>query len=186
MRLSRLLAPLCILLLPVNMGAQELLDPPSVVLTDVPFELTLQGANQTSTQYEVRTSNGMILAEGTISPQGVSVVTGLEISSTEQLPLEVLIGDPSIARIEELEPTLIPGWFSVLPPVLAILLALIFREVITALFAGVWLGALAVAGFNPLKATGRLIDQFVVPALTDADHVAILVFSLLLLSLIHI
>ena len=169
-------------MLPANVGAQELLDPPLVILTDVPFELTLQGANQTSTQYEVRSATGLILAEGTILPQGVSVVTGLEIGSTEQLPLEVLIGDHS----DELDPTLIPGWFSVLPPILAILLALIFREVITALFAGVWLGALAVAGFNPLKATGRLIDQFVVPALTDADHVAILVFSLLLGGMVGI
>ena len=178
----RLITALWILLLPANVGAQELLDPPWVILTDVPFELTLQGASQTSTQYEVRSATGLILAEGTILPQGVSVVTGLEIGSTEQLPLEVLIGD----RSDELEPTLIPGWFSVLPPILAILLALIFREVITALFAGVWLGALAVAGFNPLKATGRLIDQFVVPALTDADHVAILVFSLLLGGMVGI
>lgn len=178
----RLITALWILLLPANVGAQELLDPPLVILTDVPFELTLQGASQTSTQYEVRSATGLILAEGTILPQGVSVVTGLEIGSTEQLPLEVLIGD----RSDELDPTLIPGWFSVLPPILAILLALIFREVITALFAGVWLGALAVAGFNPLKATGRLIDQFVVPALTDADHVAILVFSLLLGGMVGI
>ena len=182
MSFLRLITALWILLLPANVGAQELLDPPLVILTDVPFELTLQGANQTSTQYEVRSATGLILAEGTILPQGVSVVTGLEIGSTEQLPLEVLIGD----RSDELDPTLIPGWFSVLPPILAILLALIFREVITALFAGVWLGALAVAGFNPLKATGRLIDQFVVPALTDADHVAILVFSLLLGGMVGI
>jgi len=178
----RLITALWILLLPANVGAQELLDPPLVILTDVPFELTLQGASQTSTQYEVRSATGLILAEGMILPQGVSVVTGLEIGSIEQLPLQVLIGD----RSDELEPTLIPGWFSVLPPILAILLALIFREVITALFAGVWLGALAVAGFNPLKATGRLIDQFVVPALTDADHVAILVFSLLLGGMVGI
>jgi len=178
----RLITALWILLLPANMGAQELLDPPLVILTDVPFELTLQGVSQTSTQYEVRSATGLILAEGTILPQGVSVVTGLEVGSIEQLPLQVLIGD----RSDELEPTLIPGWFSVLPPILAILLALIFREVITALFAGVWLGALAVAGFNPLKATGRLIDQFVVPALADADHVAILVFSLLLGGMVGI
>ncbi len=47
-------------MLPANVGAQELLDPPLVILTDVPFELTLQGANQTSTQYEVRRATGMI------------------------------------------------------------------------------------------------------------------------------
>jgi Na+/H+ antiporter NhaC len=74
------------------------------------------------------------------------------------------------------------------PPIVAIALALIFREVITALFAGVWLGALAVAGFNPISATWRLIDEFVVPGLanTDDGHTQVLVFSLLLGGMVGI
>ena len=153
MHLLRLTTAFWILLLPVDLGAQELVDPPSVILTDVPFQLTLHGANDASTQYDVRSANGVVLAQGTVSAQDVSIVAGLEIRSVEQLPLQVLMGE----RASELELTLIPGWFSLLPPILAIALALIFREVITALFAGVWLGALAVAGFNPLAATGRLL-----------------------------
>jgi Na+/H+ antiporter NhaC len=62
----------------------------------------------------------------------------------------------------------------------AIVLALLFREVVTALFAGVWLGALGVAGFNPIGGTGRMIDHFVVPQVAHADHAAIMVFTLLL------
>ena len=52
---------------------------------------------------------------------------------------------------------------------------------LTALFLGVWLGALAVAGFDPLAATWRVIDRFVVPAIGDIEggHVQIIVFSLL-------
>ena len=184
MHLLRLTTAFWILLLPVDLGAQELVDPPSVILTDVPFQLTLQGANDASTQYEVRSANGVVLAQGTVSAQDVSIVAGLEIRSVEQLPLQVLMGE----RASELELTLIPGWFSLLPPILAIALALIFREVITALFAGVWLGALAVAGFNPLAATGRLIDRFVVPALADVEggHAQIMVFSLLLGGMVGI
>ena len=74
-----------------------------------------------------------------------------------------------------------PGWLSLLPPILAIVLALIFREVILSLFAGIWLGALLLNGFDPLTATLRSIDQFTLGALTeDGDHVAIAMFSLLL------
>jgi Na+/H+ antiporter NhaC len=54
--------------------------------------------------------------------------------------------------------------------------------VVTALFAGVWLGAFAVAGFDPLAAVWRVVDTFAVPALGDVDggHTQIVVFSLLL------
>jgi Na+/H+ antiporter NhaC len=50
------------------------------------------------------------------------------------------------------------------------------------LVAGVWIGALAVSGFDPLAATWRVVDAFVVPALGDtaAGHTQIVVFSLLL------
>jgi len=74
----------------------------------------------------------------------------------------------------------LPGWTSLLPPLLAIALALVFREVVISLFFGVWLGALFFTGLDPLAATWRTIDRFIVPALADPDHAAIIVFSLLL------
>jgi Na+/H+ antiporter NhaC len=74
----------------------------------------------------------------------------------------------------------IPGWLSLLPPLLAIALALIFKEVVISLFAGVWLGALIVAGFNPIEATMRSIDRYVVDALSDPYHISVIVFSLML------
>jgi Na+/H+ antiporter NhaC len=74
-----------------------------------------------------------------------------------------------------------PGWLSLLPPLAAIILALITREVVISLFAGIWLGALFTADWNPLTATLRTVDEYAVGALAgDADHVAIVVFTLLL------
>lgn len=74
-----------------------------------------------------------------------------------------------------------PGWLSLLPPLAAIILALAFREVVISLFAGIWLGALFIAGYDPLAATLSVIDRFAIEALAgDADHVAIVVFSLML------
>jgi len=70
-------------------------------------------------------------------------------------------------------------WVSLLPPVAAIALALITREVILSLFAGIWIGALFVANLNPFTGTAEALDLITV-ALVDADHIAIILFSLLL------
>jgi Na+/H+ antiporter NhaC len=80
-----------------------------------------------------------------------------------------------------------PGWLSLLPPLVAIVFALIFREVVLSLFVGVWLGALLLNGWDPLAASLRSVDQFIVGAVADdADHVSILVFSLLLGGMVGI
>jgi Na+/H+ antiporter NhaC len=80
-----------------------------------------------------------------------------------------------------------PGWLSLLPPLVAILFALVFREVVLSLFVGVWLGALLLNAWDPLAASLRSVDQFIVGAVADdADHVSILVFSLLLGGMVGI
>lgn len=70
-------------------------------------------------------------------------------------------------------------WISLIPPLVAIGLALITREVILSLFAGIWIGALFLVSFNPFDGTARSLD-LLIEALVNADHIAIIVFSLLL------
>ena len=70
-------------------------------------------------------------------------------------------------------------WVSLIPPLVAISLALITREVVLSLFAGIWVGALFVVGFNPIDSTVESLD-LLIAALVNADHIAIIVFSLLL------
>ena len=72
------------------------------------------------------------------------------------------------------------GAWSLLPPLMAIVIALAFREVLVALFAGVWVGALLLHGFDPIAATLRAVDHYAVDAAADEDHATILIFSLLL------
>ena len=42
------------------------------------------------------------------------------------------------------------GWWSVLPPVLAVGLAIVTRQVVLSLFAGIWIGWVVYAGWDPL------------------------------------
>ncbi len=73
-----------------------------------------------------------------------------------------------------------PGWLTILPPLLAILLALAFRQVLPALFLGIWVGVTIVHGMNPWTGITRLIDTYLVEAMTDPDHVRIIIFSMTL------
>ena len=70
-------------------------------------------------------------------------------------------------------------WVSVLPPVLAIGLALITRQVIVALVLGVWLGVALVEG-DPATAFLRVGDRYLTGAVADASHASIILFSSIL------
>ena len=71
------------------------------------------------------------------------------------------------------------GWVSVIPPLLAIGLALVARQVVVALLLGLWVGATLVAG-DPFHGFLRLGDRYLVGALADDSHAAIIVFSTIL------
>ncbi len=75
-----------------------------------------------------------------------------------------------------------PTWLSLLPALVAIAVALAFRQVIAALFLGVWFGAWLVVGgpmgwFTGLFAT---VETYVLAALTDEGHAAIIIFTLMI------
>jgi len=169
----------CLLLAstPLTTRAQDAVEGPGVILSSVPFTLTVRGTEELSSLVEVRDASGVLLASGTVGPGGTREFRGVSVATRDALPLKVRTGE----TVHEFSSPFAPAWFSVLPPLLAILLALIFKEVITALLAGIWLGALAVAGYNPLQATWRLVDDYIVHALGDTGgHTQIIVFSLLL------
>ena len=77
------------------------------------------------------------------------------------------------------------GW-SIWPPLIAILMALIFREVYTALLAGIVMGAWLLGGYayglipGMWWALQRIMDTYIIDALSDPDHQAIVVFSMLI------
>ena len=79
-----------------------------------------------------------------------------------------------------------PGWLAVIPPLLAIVLALVTRQVIVALLLGVWVGALILYSWNPLIAFLRTGDRFLVGALADRDHASIVLFSTMLGGMVGI
>ena len=76
-----------------------------------------------------------------------------------------------------------PSWYSVLPPVLAIVLAIWTKQVILSLFAGIWIGSTLLAGFNPVSGVADGIDALI-NVFSDAGDARVLIFTLLIGSLI--
>lgn len=70
------------------------------------------------------------------------------------------------------------GWLSLLPPVLAIALAFITKQVLLSLFLGVFVGALMLNGWNPFYAFLRTMDHFMLGSAADSWNAAILIFTL--------
>jgi Na+/H+ antiporter NhaC len=71
-------------------------------------------------------------------------------------------------------------WWSLLPPLVAVVLALTYRDVVVALVAAVWVGTTMVAGGDPFAGLLRMVDTNIRDALIDSDHMSIIVFSMLL------
>jgi hypothetical protein len=152
---------------------------PKAVLTRVPFTLGFTAPESAFDLVEwrlVRVRDGELVGSGTVEP-GIEVeIEGIRIDRGSDLPLRLEVA----GRAGHFSVITLPGWFSILPPLVAIALALIFKEVVVSLFAGVWLGAFFVAGLNPFAALFRTIDTFIMPSLADGDHASIVIFSLLL------
>ena len=81
--------------------------------------------------------------------------------------------------------TFIGTFWALVPALLAIVLALITKEVYSSLFVGIIIGALFVTGFNPVaafefflngKVSGESLDYGLISVLSDSYNVGIIIF----------
>ena len=80
----------------------------------------------------------------------------------------------------------LPGYLSIVPPLFAIVLAVLLRQALLALFAGVWIGAFFVHGYRPLDALLRTFDTYLPGTLVDSGHAAIVLFTMALGGMVGI
>ncbi len=102
----------------------------------------------------------------------------LELAAGKHTVKLTAIGGAQLTAEAQLR--ILPGWISVLPPLIAIGLALLTKDVLVALFLGILGGCLILFEWNPVVALARSIDQFIVPSLANTSQASILVFTLLL------
>ncbi len=87
----------------------------------------------------------------------------------------------------------VPLWMSILPPLIAILFALAFREVFSALFAGLLVGTTILhfyAGSNIFEAVFQgvftIADTYLLEAMYDRGHLSIIIFSMMIGAMVNL
>ena len=181
MTISRFLFFIYIIFLSYSSSAIEL-KLPKVALSEVPFELEISEI-ENNLPIEISFEDQALTA---IPDQDGQIKIEIQFNSSGNQ--EIVIRQPDNNIMNSMIKVL-PGWISVAPPLLAIFIALLLRNVIPALIAGIWFGA---AALNPLTFTGifkGLLDGFqiyVVKALSNEDHAAIILFSMMIGGMVGI
>ena len=80
---------------------------------------------------------------------------------------------------------IIYGWSTILPPLIAILFALISRQVLLSLFLGILTGSVILNGFH-VKSFFMVIEKYGMNALNDAGHLSIIIFSTIIGGMVAI
>jgi Na+/H+ antiporter NhaC len=169
---------------PSELALALTVDVPSVVLANIPFSFTVRAVdtqgNAVSGYSEALEIAGIELADGdTVAPlrfaDGVLEVQSALVSVSGRFTIRA----SSEALSAETAARAIPGLFSILPPILAITLALAFRQVVLSLFAGIWLAAFFLNDYNVLVGFFSVLTHFVINAVTTKSQAQIVVFSFL-------
>ncbi|PWH85404.1 Na+/H+ antiporter NhaC family protein [Brumimicrobium oceani] len=149
---------------------------PEVVLKNVPTDVQVQ--SDVELEYLILNKDTLELHQA-----GDSYVMNVKLENDI-----IKFSNPTI---EYEKPLVIPGWLSLLPPLVAIVLALIFKEVLSSLFIGIFIGA-ATIGFYGGGFTGifaaffTVLDHYILNALLDSGHASVILFSVIIGSIVAI
>lgn len=161
---------------------------PGIIMRDIPFDVNIQ-VNLPREQFDPNGKHAVFI-------NGISQM--LDFSNGQAVARVTLKHPEDLSvRIDALtwqKPvTPIPLWLSVLPPLIAILMALVFKEVYTALFVGVLVGTFIILfyggqGFFEALFNGffAVIDTYVLHSLANTDHLSIIIFSMMIGGMVGI
>lgn len=163
-------------------GSQPTLDitVPSLVLSDVNFTLEVtardSAGNVLSGFNEEANIQGVNVGRKSVSFTGGKLVVGNAVID-QSGSAAITVTTPGATGTATAR--VIPGILSILPPLVAIVLALVLRQVVISLFAGIYVGAVFLFDYNIVGGAFRVLDHFVVKALSETTHVQIILFSML-------
>jgi len=172
---------------PVDAQGRAGIDLPDPVLTDIEFSVTVPGDSSLADGGALTVRAGGTTTPLTYDAQDEQwTAESVSVQSSGETVVNVAAGN---SVIRSASTRAIPAWLSIIPPLLAIGLALLYRRVVPALFVGVWIGAALTIGFSPWAAFKGLLDAFqvyILGAFADEGHAAIILFSLMIGGMVGI
>jgi len=188
----------CIFLLPLVSFAQEKIELNQQNTSVIFPEIVVKGVEQ-YIKLEVTDRETAKELEGqffdvTINKQIVraELIHGvIEIPYNFPKKENITVSTQAFSQTKESNP--IPLWFSILPPLIAIFFALMFREVYSALTAGIWVGTGVIyyyqgAGIftSVFKGFLAIIDTYILQSLNDGGHLSIILFSMIIAATVSL
>ncbi|WP_372751188.1 Na+/H+ antiporter NhaC family protein [Labilibaculum sp.] len=157
---------------------------PTIIVSDIPTEIAISmDTTSVNDSVWIQVNQESIHAE--IENQQIlfhHVFTGKQ-------KISIKVQDKQFSKI--IHP--IPLWLSILPPLIAILMALFFKEVYSALFIGLFSGTLIIYSYQEaslftafFKALFAISDTYLLQSLANSDHIAIILFSMLIGGMVNV
>ncbi len=138
---------------------------------------------------KVNLSNGNAVVQGDIDRKGKLIWIRTDESNTSKMQKLYHVSKLKNGNIRVKH---IPLWLSLVPPLVAIILALSLKEVIVSLFVGIWSGAFIIGGmrfsslYHWMQSLFDVVQNFMIGALNDSAHLSVLLFSLLIGGMVSI
>lgn len=158
------------------------LEAPTVSLSGVAMDYAVSGAEAGA---GVELIVGETVYTASADADGRAEFQDIVVANAGRIELQASSGDSELRAQQRV----IPGGLSVLPAVIAIVIALALRNVIPALLIGLWLGATALHSFSLQGAGMGLLDSFQVfvrGALADSDRASIVLFTMMIGGMVGI
>jgi len=161
---------------------------PRVIISNIKSEITITFEDPAHPKLSRNDNTVIFLINET--PVPVNFENGKGITThdfSDGKPLTVQHGD--FKYVSDKNP--IPLWLSILPPLVAIIMALIFKEVITSLFIGIFIGGLTIGVYSEgikgiFSGLLSVIDRYIINSLNNWDHLAVIIFSMVIGAIVSI
>ena len=165
-------------------GQAITVDAPRVVLKNIEFNIVYSGS------FSQKDDVSLLVNGRTVFPSSITNETAyfnqVSVSKSGDVSFQLLQSKHSVYQFNR---KVIPGWVSILPPLIAIILAFISRSVIPSLFAAIWFGVWSLSGFSIIKLVPALLDSFyhyTLNTMIDRDHAILILFTLMLGGMVGI
>ena len=165
-------------------GENISVEAPRVVLKNIEFNVSYSGDFSEQDSFALLV-NGIIFSPSNIT-DGKVHFNQISISEITDASFHLTSGEETIHKFNR---KVIPGWISILPPIIAILLAFASRAVIPSLFAAIWFGVWSLSHFSIMDLIPSLLNSFYVYILNtmiDRDHAILILFTLMLGGMVGI
>lgn len=160
---------------------------PEIIVKNVEYEIVLIDKN--NTHVSNLSTVDVLVNDEKITAEIINNKARFKYVFKKKQDLVISVGDYN--KTFPVNP--IPLWLSVFPPLIAILIALVIREVYSALFAGIWVGTSIIYFYKGseffialFKGFLAILDTYIIESLNDSGHLSIILFSMIIAATVSL